>query len=205
MFITFEGIDYSGKSTQAKMLCEYLKSKKLKAIAIREPGGTEVSERIRELLLSKIDLHITPLTEFLLFSAARAQLVADVIKPDLMKNYIVICDRFFDSSTAYQGFGANVDIKKILAVNDFATGGLTPDLTFLFDIPPKEAFKRYEIRKDSKDRMENKNLAFYNRVHKGFREIADKNRNRFVVIKGSKTISDIHNIIVNIVMKKIKS
>ena len=205
MFITFEGIDYSGKSTQAKMLCEYLKLQKLKAIAIREPGGTEVSEKIRELLLNRINLKINPLTEFLLFSAARAQLVADVIKPYLKKNYIVICDRYFDSSTAYQGFGANVDIKKILTVNDFATGGLTPDLTFLFDIPPKAAFKRHQMRKDSKDRMENKNLAFYNRVYRGFREIADKNRKRFVVIDGSKTISEIQSIIVSIVNKKIKS
>lgn len=201
MFITFEGIDYSGKSTQAKLLYNYLKSHKIKVVLLREPGGTDVSEKIRELLLNKIQLKMTPLTEFLLFSAARAQIVYKVIKPYLRKNFIVICDRYYDSSTAYQGYGGKLDINKISYFNDFVTGGLKPDITFLFDIPPKNAFYRQETRKRSKDRMENKNFAFYKRVYGGFKKIAKQNKKRIVVIDGRNTIGEIHKIIIEKVNK----
>ena len=204
MFITFEGIDYTGKSTQARLLCDYLKSNKYKVLLLREPGGTKISERIREILLDKIHLEINLSTEFLLFSAARAQLVNELIKPALRKKYIVICDRYFDSSTAYQGYGSGLDIKKISEINEFATGSLTPDLTFLFDISPRKAFRRHSIRKNKKDRMETKNFTFYNKVCKGFKEIADKNKKRFVVIDGSQSIEVIHSLIIKKVKNKIK-
>jgi dTMP kinase len=204
MFITFEGIDYSGKSTQAKLLYDYLKSKKIKTVLLREPGGTKISEKIREILLDRIHLEMTPITEFLLFSAARAQLVEQIIKPYLRKNYTVILDRYYDSSTAYQGYGGNIDIDKISAVNKIASHGLDPDITFLIDISPRLAFQRQKLREDSKDRMENKNLAFYNRVYKGFQKIANKNKKRFVVIDGEKSIEETRNTIIKIVNNKIK-
>src|SRR5205085_6884650 len=142
MFITFEGLDFSGKSTQSRLLYEYLQSKKIKTVLLREPGGTKISEKIREILLDRENPEMIPLTEFLLFSSSRAQLVNQVIKPNLKKKIIVICDRYYDSSEAYQGYGGKVDIKSIETVNEFATGGLKPDISFLIDISPNEAFKR---------------------------------------------------------------
>ena len=204
MFITFEGIDYSGKSTQAQLLYAYLQKKKLKTILLREPGGTKISEKVREILLDREHLEMTPLAEFLLFSASRSQLVSQVIRPYLAKDYIVICDRYYDSSTAYQGFGGKADLKKINMVNDFATVGLKPDLTFLIDISPAEAFKRAEKRSGSKDRMENKDLRFYNRVHKGFQQLAGTNKKRFVVLNGTLSEELLYNRITEIVNKLIK-
>ena len=203
MFITFEGIDYSGKSTQARLLHEYLLKRKLKSILLREPGGTKISEKVREIILDKEHLEMTPLTEFLLFSASRSQLVSQVIKPHLEKGYIVICDRYYDSSTAYQGYGGEIDMRKIFTMNDYATGGLKPDLTFLIDISPSEAFKRAENRTGPRDRMENKTIRFYNRVHKGFLELANQNKNRFVILNGTLEITQIQNRITEIANKKL--
>jgi len=204
MFITFEGLDFSGKSTQAKLLHEYLQDKKVKSVLLREPGGTKISEKIRNIILDRENSEMIPLTEFLLFSSSRAQLVSQVIKPNLEKNFIVICDRYYDSSEAYQGFGGKVNIKRIESVNDFATGGLKPDITFFIDISPSEAFIRAESRNNVKDRIENKELSYYNKVYKGFKEIADKNRKRVVVIDGRKSIEEIHSLVINNVNKKIK-
>jgi dTMP kinase len=204
MFITFEGLDFSGKSTQARLLHEYLQSRKIKSVLLREPGGTKISEKIRQILLDKENSEMFPLTEFLLFSASRSQLVNEVIKPNLLKKTIVICDRYYDSSAAYQGYGGKVDIKNIGLVNDFATGGLKPDITFFIDISPKEAFKRTEIRGKAKDRMENKNSAFFNRVYTGFKELANKNKKRFVVIDGRKSIEEIHSLVIQKVNRKLK-
>ena len=203
MFITFEGLDFSGKSTQARLLHEYLQGKKIRSVLLREPGGTKISEKIREILLDKDNQEMIPLTEFLLFSSSRAQLVNQVIKPNLKKGIVVICDRYYDSSEAYQGYGGKVDIKNIERVNEFASGGLKPDISFLIDIKPAEAFKRTGSRGNIKDRMENKEHSFYNRVYKGFKEIAGKNRKRFVIIDGQKSIEDIHTLIVSTVNKKI--
>lgn len=204
MFITFEGLDFSGKSTQARLLHEYLQDKKVKSVLLREPGGTKISEKIRNIILDRENSDITPLTEFLLFSSSRAQLVSQVIKPNLKKKFVVICDRYYDSSEAYQGFGGKVDIKSIEAVNDFATGGLKPDITFFINISPSEAFNRAESRGSVKDRIENKALSYYNKVYKGFKEIADKNRKRVVTIDGRLSIQEIHSVIVTSVNKKIK-
>lgn len=204
MFITFEGLDFSGKSTQAKLLHEWLKSKKIRSVLLREPGGTKISEKIRAILLDKEHLEMIPLTEFLLFSASRAQLVNEIIKPNIKKGVVVICDRYYDSSSAYQGYGGKVDSKKISSVNDFATGGLIPDITFLIDISPANAFKRAVNRENAKDRMENKNTAFYNKVYKGFKSIAKQNKKRFVVIDGTKSVEEINATITKLVSKKIK-
>lgn len=203
MFITFEGLDFSGKSTQAKLLYEYLKKNKVKAILLREPGGTAISEKVREIILDREHIEMTPLTEFMLFSASRSQLVSQVIKPHLKKGFVVICDRYYDSSTAYQSYGGKMELKQVLQVNNIATGGLDPDMTILIDIPPKTAFARANSRGSAKDRMENKNSAFFNKVFRGFRDIAKKNKTRFVVINGSLSIEDIHNVIIQKVNKKL--
>jgi dTMP kinase len=202
MFITFEGLDFSGKSTQAKLLHEYFLGMKKKSILLREPGGTKISEKIRYILLDKEHLEMFPLTEFFLFSASRSQLVNEVIKPHLKKKYIVICDRYYDSSSAYQGHGGNLELKKVDIVNDFATGGLVPDISFLINLSPKEAFSRALNGNNVKDRIENKKLSYYKKVYNGFLEIANKNKKRFVVIDGSKPIEAIHLEITGIVNKK---
>jgi len=203
MFITFEGLDFSGKSTQAKMLHEYLKKNKIKTILLREPGGTTISEKVREIILDREHIEMTPLTEFMLFSASRSQLVSQVIKPHLKKGYVVICDRYYDSSTAYQSYGGKMELKQVLKVNDIATGGLKPDITFLIDISPADAFKRAALRAGAKDRMENKNTVFFKKVYNGFKDIARNNKKRFIVINGKLSIEAIHNIITGKVNKKL--
>jgi dTMP kinase len=204
MFITFEGLDFSGKSTQAKLLHEYLESKSIKSILLREPGGTEISEKIREIILNPEHLEMTPLTEFMLFSASRSQLVSEVIKPHLKDGFTVICDRYYDSSSAYQSYGGKLELKQVLKVNEIATGNLKPDLTFLIDISPEDAFSRLSGRGEAADRMENKDLKFYSKVYKGFKKIANKNKKRFVVINGTLTIEQIHTKILKTVNKKLK-
>ena len=135
MFITFEGIDFCGKSTQVKLLKEFLESKGKTVKIIREPGGTEISEKIREILLDKKHLNLTIETEIFLFSASRAQLVREVIQPYLEKKYYVLSDRFHDSTTAYQGFGREIPLPIVEQINNLVIGKTIPDLTFFIDIP----------------------------------------------------------------------
>lgn len=201
MFITFEGLDCSGKSTQAKLLFESLKSRNFKCVLLREPGGTKISEKIRKILLDKNLKDMTALTEFMLFSASRSQLVSEVIKPFLEKNYIVICDRYFDSSTAYQAYGGKLDLRKVRTINHFCTGGLKPDLTFLIDLKPQDCLKRISGR--LADRMENKNISYFKRVYKGFKKIASENKKRFIIIDGNRSIEQISKEILYIVENKL--
>ena len=184
MFITFEGIDLSGKSTQANLLYKYFKRKKIKAILVREPGGTFISEKIRDILLDKKNTRMKYVTEFLLFSASRHQLTEEVIRPHLKKNYIVICDRYYDSSTAYQGYGGNLDIKTIEKINGIATGNLIPEVTFYIDISYKDSIKRRKKINKSHDRIESKKIMYYNKVRKGYINIAKKNKKRIIVLNG---------------------
>ena len=186
MFITFEGIDLSGKSTQAKLLYDYLRKKKKKVIIVREPGGTEVSERIRDILLDKKLTKMFSLTEFLLFSASRHQLTEEIIKPHLKKGYIVICDRYFDSSTAYQGYGGKIEMNIIKEINKIASNKLNPDMTFFVDIDMKESSIRRISMKKSKDRMESKKIAYFKKVIEGYRKLSVLNKNRFVRLDGKK-------------------
>jgi len=205
MFITFEGIDLSGKSTQAKLLYDYLRKKKKKVIIVREPGGTEVSERIRDILLDKKLTKMFSLTEFLLFSASRHQLTEEIIKPHLKKGYIVICDRYFDSSTAYQGYGGKIEMNIIKEINKIASNKLNPDMTFFVDIDMKESSKRRISMKKSKDRMESKKIAYFNKVIEGYIKLSVLNKNRFIRLDGKKSIEELQNDILNILRKKAKN
>ncbi|MBX7045053.1 MAG: dTMP kinase [Ignavibacteria bacterium] len=203
MFITFEGIDLCGKSTQARMLVEYLQSRKKKVIYVREPGGTKISEKIRHLLLDKDHVEMEYVTEFLLFSASRYQLTNEIIIPHLKKNFVVICDRYFDSSTAYQGFGGKIDVKDIKSVNKFATSGLKPDITFLLNITPQESFRRKKIMNKAGDRIEEKTLSYYKKVVDGYMRIVPSEKKRFKVIDGTKNVNDIHQYIVSVINRNI--
>jgi dTMP kinase len=205
MFITFEGIDLSGKSTQAKLLYDYLRKKKKKVIIVREPGGTVVSERIRDILLDKKLTKMFSLTEFLLFSASRHQLTEEIIKPHLKKGYIVICDRYFDSSTAYQGYGGKIEMSIIKEINKIASNKLNPDMTFFVDIDMKESAKRRTSMKKSKDRMESKKITYFNKVIEGYRKLSVLHKNRFIKLDGKKSIEELQNDILNILRKKVKN
>lgn len=202
MFITFEGIDLSGKSTQAKLLYDYLRRRKRKVILVREPGGTHTSERIRDILLDKSHKKMTALTEFLLFSASRQQLTEEVIKPHLQKGYIVICDRYYDSSTAYQGYGGEIEMRTIKEINKIATNKLNPDITFFVDIDMAESSRRRAAMKKTRDRMESKKSAYFKKVIDGYRKLAVINKNRFVRINGNKSIEELQTEILNILRKR---
>jgi len=197
MFISFEGIDGSGKTTQAKKLAARLEESGKKVLFLREPGGTEISEQIRQILLNKKNLKMTQISELLLFSASRAQLVTEVIKPALAQGTIVITDRFVDSTTAYQGSGRGLHIGGVKSINALATSGLMPRRTFFIDIPVAEMYERRRSSGQEIDRMEMSNEEFYQRVRDGYKEIAAEEPGRFITIDGRQSIDEIHTIIWN--------
>ena len=192
MFLTFEGVDCSGKTTQAAMLVDALRARSSTTVHfIREPGGTPISERLRELLLDRRNLELSELTELFLFSASRAQLVAQFILPALARGEIVVCDRFHDSTTAYQGYGRGLDLDAVRRINAVATAGTDPDVTVLVDIPVGEIEARKKRSGSAPDRMENAGREFYERVRKGYLAIAREHPGRFIVIDGMRNVNDI--------------
>ncbi len=202
MFITFEGIDFSGKSTQVKLIEKFLNNRGEKVKLIREPGGTEISEKIRELLLDKKNSKMVSGTELLLFSASRIQLINEIILPHLENNYYVISDRFHDSLTAYQGFGRGISLDFISMLNDFVLQNCKPDITFFIDIPLCEVERRKSLEKDFvPDRIEKSKDDFYQKVRNGYLEIASKEE-RFIIINGLNSIEEIHNQIKNLILEK---
>jgi dTMP kinase len=207
MFLTFEGLDFSGKTTQARLVVEKLKAppphsgiSPRTVQFIREPGGTRISERLREILLDRKNLELSQMTELLLFSASRAQLVEEVILPALQGGETVVCDRYYDSTTAYQGYGRGLDLATIRRINAAATFGLKPDLTVLVDIPVEEIERRKGLTGISFDRMENSGKSFYEKVRNGYREIAREEPGRFVIVDGVKTIQELEQEIWNAVV-----
>tara|TARA_B100002051_G_scaffold56920_1_gene52561 strand:- start:902 stop:1528 length:627 start_codon:yes stop_codon:yes gene_type:complete len=199
--ITFEGIDGSGKSTQIKLISEKLNELGIENIIIREPGGTKVSEKIRDILLDNKNL-INKFTETLLFLSSRSQLVNEVIIPAINKGVYVLCDRYIDSTVAYQGYGRGIDISKINSLNDMAVNKIYPDLTFIFDIEVKTSLKRLESK--HKDRMEQVDEKFILKVREGYLDLA-KNHDRCVVVDcNHKNINEINEILVNNFNSKFK-
>lgn len=190
ILITFEGLDGCGKSTQVHRLAERLQQLGYQPIIVREPGATPLSERIRHLLLDA-SADITPLAEMLLFNAARAQLVDTVLRPALETGSIVLCDRFADSTTAYQGYGRGLPIELVLACNQIATRGLTPTLTFFLDVPVELAFQRHR----SSDRMERAGRDFFERVRNGYWEIARRQPERIICIDATRPPEEVHTTI----------
>ena len=184
LFVTFEGIDRSGKTTQARMLCDALGER---ALAVREPGGTELGERVRELLKDGA-VEIGAEAEALLFAAARAELVSSVVRPALARGLVVVSDRFLDSSLAYQGGARSVGVDEVARVNRFATGGLLPDLTFLLDIDPREAASRA----GSADRFEREGLELQERVSDAYARLAEAEPQRWRPIDAEWPVEDVH-------------
>jgi len=198
--ITFEGIDGCGKSVQAGKVFNYLKKSKIKVILLREPGSTPVAEKLRKILLDK-KLDIPDLTELLLYEAARSELTALKIKPALANGLIVLCDRFYDSTTAYQGYGRKLNIKMVKSLHKIATGNIVPDLTFVFDVDLKTAASR---RGKNPDRLESQSLAFHQRVRRGFQEIARTEKRRVKLIDSSALPDEIFTQVKSILKRKLK-
>ena len=191
IFITFEGIDGCGKSTQCELLKNYLEGIGKEFIFVREPGGTVIGERIREILLDKKNTQMTARTELLLFEAARAQITDEVIRPALDEGKIVLCDRFFDSSSAYQGMARGMGMDFVAGLNMAATGGIQPDITFFFDISAEEALERRGKRGEASDRIELAGLKFQEDVRKGYLELASGSEGRIVTIDATLGIDEI--------------
>jgi dTMP kinase len=191
MFVTFEGLDFSGKSTQVRLLQERLKAAGRTATVIREPGGTPIGERIRAILLDKRSTGMHQIAELFLFSASRAQLVNDVIRPLLQQGTVVITDRYYDSTTAYQGWGRGIDHAAVQIINKCATGSLVPDLTFFLDVPVTEVERRMQAVSATRDRMESSGMEFYERVRNGYLAIASEEE-RFVVLNGLNPVHELH-------------
>tara|TARA_B110000438_G_scaffold249680_1_gene253082 strand:+ start:381 stop:1022 length:642 start_codon:yes stop_codon:yes gene_type:complete len=206
LLISIEGFDGVGKSTQAKLLNKNLESMNIDSICVREPGGTELAEKIRDELSENIDLG--SIAELLLFEAARADLVQKVIKPKLNEGTIVITDRYIDSTLAYQGFGRGIELSKIIDLNELSSIGVIPDITFLLDTDIKVALERAKIRNNTTNesqinKFEEEALDFHKRVREGFLQIANKNPERIIILNSSSNISELSENILNIVKEKL--
>lgn len=197
--MTFEGPEGSGKTTQFKLLAEHLLSTGRDVLCAREPGGTVIGEQIREVILSTRNDSIRHETEALLFSAARAQIVAEVIRPALAAGRLVLCDRYADSTIAYQGYGLGLDLDALRAITRFATGGLVPDLTFYVDVPPDMGIRRKRQQAGSGEsemnRLDQKEIAYHTRVRNGYLEMARAEPERWAIVDGTHSIAAVQKAI----------
>jgi len=207
-FITFEGVEGSGKSTQIKLLSEQLTTRGLRTVLTREPGGCPIADKIRAILLDAENSALSPLSELMLYAAARAQHVIEVIVPALDSGSIVLCDRFCDATVAYQSFGRGIDRTIIDNLNLIACQGVAPDLTLLFDCDPKVGLDRARRRIETttgprEERFELEALAFHQRVRDGYRRLAADQPDRFLIIDGAESIENIFNVIATQVIARI--
>ena len=191
-FVTLEGPEGGGKSTQAQRLTDHLKNRGQDVLFTREPGGTEIGDQIRRIILSLENKSMSREAEFLLFSASRAQVVRELIRPHLERGGVVVCDRFYDSSLAYQGFGHELDLELLQTITGFVTGGLVPDLTLLLDLTSELGLERR--KQDGRwNRLDDYDLAFHERVRAGYLQLADAEPERWVRIDAAQTEDEIQS------------
>jgi dTMP kinase len=195
-FITFEGCDGCGKSTQLRLFSEYLTNNGIPHIFTREPGGGKISEAIREILLSGKNMEMTDACEALLYAAARVQHLSDRVEPALQEGKLVICDRYVDSSMAYQAYGRGLGAEFIGQINGYALKHYTPDVTVFIDLTPEAAFSR-KHGADENDRLEQAGMAFHKRVYEGYKTLAQQNPERFLCVDGNHTPQEIFEEVVN--------
>ena len=203
MFITLEGPEGSGKSSQIPTLAQYLEAQGYRVLCTREPGGTSIGNQIRAVLTSMDNPELLPRTEILLFLAARAQLVAQVIRPALREGKIVLCDRYGDSTLAYQGYGHGLDLKSLRAMLDFATEGLKPDLTLLLDLDIKTGLARKKSI-DEWNRLDAYEVSFHERVRAGYLQLAEEEPTRWQRVDASLPKDEVQNLLRQIVLKRIQ-
>ncbi len=196
-FITMEGSDGSGKSTQIKKIQDFLQKKGYEVVLVREPGGTKISEKIRELILNKDNTEMDYITEALLYAGARAQLVAEIIKPSLDNGKVVICDRFLDSSIVYQGIGRELGISTVEKINEAAIRDCMPNITFLLKLSPEVGMKRKTLQGD-KDRLELEEMSFHERVFNGYIMLEERYPERVKGIDATMPVEEVHKEIINI-------
>jgi len=202
ILITFEGIDGSGKSTQAELLRGFLSSRGFRVILLREPGGTAIGELIRSILLDRRHDDMSPYTEVFLYLAARAQITFQLISPALDRGEIVVLDRFIDSTTVYQGYARGLGVEEMNRLNTLATSGVFPDVTFVIDCDPAVALSRVS---GSPDRLESKGMEFMGKVREGFLELCGSGEDRFVLLDGSRDIESIQEEIRSVVERLLES
>jgi dTMP kinase len=213
-FITFEGVEGCGKTTQIRLLAEALRQKGQKVTLTREPGGCPIADKIRHILLDAENSSMTPLAELLLYAAARAQHIAEVIAPALDSGEVVLCDRFTDATVAYQGYGRALDLQQIMQLNSMVASKYKPDLTILLDCPAETGLKRAirRIEKNSaedatalrEERFEKESIEFHKRVREGYLSLAGRENDRFVVIDGSGGITDTADTILRAVSDRLR-
>ncbi len=205
ILISFEGAEGSGKSTQIARLAKKLAKTKHKVLSVCEPGGTEIGEQVRNIIVHNSDGdEMCAETELLLFAAARAQLVRETIAPAMMDGFVVLSDRFMDSSTVYQGIGRNLASDPVSMVNRFAIGNVMPSLTIVYDVPPTISKRRIRQRaSDVPDRMERENIDFYKKIRQGYLMLAQSMPERIVVIDGTQTETEIERQTWKVVKKAI--
>ena len=204
MFITFEGPDGSGKSTVIKAVYEKLLKDNFDILLTREPGGTPIAEKIRDIILDNSNTALDPRTEALLYAASRRQHLVEKIWPALKEGKIVLCDRFIDSSLAYQGGGRNLGVENVLNINLFATENTYPDISLFFDVSPEIGLSRVNSdKKKVADRLDNENENFHDKVYETFKKIVANNKNRFIVIDASKPLNEVIENTYQILKKKL--
>ena len=203
MFITFEGPEGSGKSTQLHDLAAYLCQAGYDVLSTREPGGTQIGEQIRSVITNLENTAMLPRTEILLLQASRAQLVEEVIRPHLNRGGLVLCDRYADSTLAYQGYGYQLDLEPLRALIEFATGGLKPDLTLLLDVDVEEGLRRRAMG-GGWNRLDAFDLAFYQRVRQGYRELAQAEPERWVTIDAGKPPEQVQQAIRRVILQRLE-
>lgn len=188
MFITFEGPEGSGKSTQIRLLAEFMRARGLSVEVVREPGGTPIGDQVRHVLHDTANTAMSPEAEVLLYSASRAQLVSQRIRPSLAAGQIVLCDRYADSTMAYQGYGRGLDLGMLAALTEIATGGLKPDLTLLLDLDVSAGLSRRRVRGEEMNRLDLEAVAFHERVREGYRLLANADPERWVRIQADRPV-----------------
>jgi len=192
-FITFEGIEGCGKSTQIELLQKYLQEKGQRVLLTREPGGSPIGDEIRSTLLNTKHKEMLPLTELLLYAAGRCQHIGQIIQPALKEGQIVLCDRYADSTTAYQGAARKIDIDTLQKMHQLATNNLQPDITFLLDLPVEEGIKRIQSR--TLDRFEKEKKEFHEKVRQGYLDLAKREPNRIKIISAKESVEIVHQTI----------
>ncbi len=204
LFVTFEGPEGGGKSTQLATLADFLEARGVSVVRTREPGGTPIGEQIRRILLDHANQGMHPRAEVLLFQASRAQHVEELICPALEQGKVVLCDRYADSTLAYQGYGRGTDLETLAQVVAYATGGLTPDLTLLLDLPVEEGLRRRQPLLQQWNRLDAETLAFHRRVRAGYRRLAEQEPQRWVVIDARRSVDEVQAEVRRAVVERLR-